>query len=70
MRVQHWLGHESAAFTQKVCVHLRDRDLGSADFFDAPLAPDPVADSGTQVAPNQQEPAANVRPLRRARKAS
>lgn len=62
-RVQHWLGHENAAFTQKVYVHLRDRDLGEADFFDAPLNPDPVATGGDPVATEAPQPAATGRRL-------
>jgi integrase/recombinase XerD len=68
--VQHWLGHESAAFTQKVYVHLRDRDLGSADFFDAPLTPDPVATGGNPVATDAPQQPATRRALKAVREAS
>jgi integrase len=70
LRVSKWLGHESVAFTRKTYIHLRDTDLGSADFFDAPPAPTPARSGGHQGATEAPQTAANVHALHPARSAS
>lgn len=39
-QIQEWLGHHDPGFTLSTYVHLIDRGLGDADFFDDHLAAD------------------------------
>lgn len=38
-QVQEWLGHADPGFTLRTYVHLMDKGVGNADFFDAAVAP-------------------------------
>ncbi len=39
-QIQEWLGHHDPAFTLSTYVHLIDKGLGDADFFDDALSAD------------------------------
>ena len=54
--VQEWLGHADPGFTLRTYIHLLDKGVGDADFFDQA-----VGVGGNRVATGHPETAANAR---------